>query len=49
MSEIRFQPCLGVLLALAMFSPAVQAQQKTAYGEKVKSPGARTQPGYGDV
>jgi hypothetical protein len=48
MSEIRFQPCLGVLLALAMFSPTVQAQQKTAYGEKVKSPGARTQPCYGD-
>jgi hypothetical protein len=47
MSQIRFRLCLGVLLASAMLSPA-QPQQQTARSEKVKSPGAQSQPCYKD-
>jgi hypothetical protein len=44
---LRFRIALGAVLALIAFC-AAQAQQQTAYGEKVKSPAARTQPCYGD-
>jgi len=47
MSMIRFRLGLGTLLTLSMFCTA-QAQQQTAFGEKIKSPAARTQPCYGD-
>lgn len=47
MTQTRFQLAVGILVAFCSTFGAY-AQQQTAYGEKVKSPAARTQPCYRD-